>query len=407
MPAIRSIFLSAALGVAAFGALPAPATAQGLFAPIVTVGDRVVTNYELQQRILLLELFRSPGDINQMALTQLVDERVKQAALERAGLALTDDGLRDAMSDIAANANLELDAFLARLAQNGVEEQTFRDYVSVNIAWRDYIRLRYGDAVTITEADVDRALQATEPNSAGVELLLGEIILPAPPDRAAEAQRVAEQIAGITSFAAFEAAAREVSASRSREQSGRLPWAPLSNYPPALHPVFLGLEPGEVTAPIPITNGIVLFQLRDVREVAAAPAAPAQLDYMIFLVPNGEGSLAEAAGIAARLDSCQDLYGVAAGLPEERLIVESRAPGEVPQDIALELAKLDADETSVSLTSGDGQWRYLLMLCDRFREGGAEADREVVRGNLRSQQLAGYADALLADLTAGTPITYE
>ncbi|MGZ9809651.1 peptidylprolyl isomerase [Pseudoroseicyclus sp. H15] len=405
MRTIQSILIAGALGLSALTA--APLAAQGLFSPVVSIGDRVVTNYEVQQRALMLEVFRTPGDLQELALQQLVEERVKQGALDRAGLALTEEGLVAAMTDFAANASLPLDQFIGVLAEVGVDEQSFRDYLAVNVAWRDYIRLRYSDAVTITEADIDRALEGLGPSNAGVEVLLNEIILPAPPDRAAEAQRVAEQIGQIRSISEFEAAAREVSASQSREQSGRLPWTPLSNYPPVLHPVLLGLEPGEVSPPLPITNGIVLFQLRDVREVAASRPAPAQIDYAIFTLPNTEGSLSEAAGIAARLDTCDDLYGVAYGLPEERLIRESATPGAIPQDIALELAKLDADETSVRLTSPDGSLRYLLMLCARLPEASVGADRETVRSNLRSEQLAGYADALLADLMAAANISYR
>ena len=41
-----------------FGLLPFHVAAQGQFSPAITVNDSVITNFELSQRIKLLELFQ-------------------------------------------------------------------------------------------------------------------------------------------------------------------------------------------------------------------------------------------------------------------------------------------------------------------------------------------------------------
>lgn len=398
--------LTIALGLA-FAAQPA--LAQGLFDPVIIVNEDVVTRWELEQRIQMLETFRTPGDLEALAREQLVEDRLKLAELDRAGLELTADGLTRAMTDFAGRADLELDQFLQLLAQNGVEEETFRDFVRVGATWRQYIQQRFGRQAEVSDADIDAALGAPTGANTEIEVLLNEIIIPAPPPEAARALAQAQAISRLTSTAAFEAQARQVSALPSRENGGRLDWLPISNYPGQLRSLILNLAPGEVTAPIQIPNGVALFQMRDVREVATTPVPPDALDYAVFYIPGGltSAGVTEAARVAAMVDTCDDLYGVAFGLPEEQLEREERPLSEIPQDIAMELAKLDPNEHSAVLTRNDGNTLMFLMLCARIADAEAEPDRDAIAGQIRAQRLNGYGAGLLADLRAQATIIGE
>jgi len=280
--------------------LGAPAAAQ--FGPAIVVNDSVVSEFEIDQRVTMLRIFRTPGNLEELAVEQLIEDRLKLEALANAGLAITEEGLRGAMSDFAGRANLDLEQFVALLNQNGVSEETFRDFVRVNVSWRDFIRSRFSDRVQVTEAEIDQALGQSG-GSAGIEVLLNEIIIPAPPPQAQSALATAQRIAQLTSTSAFEAEARRVSALPSRSRGGRLDWLPITNYPAGLRGLLLDLAPGEVTAPIEITNGVALFQMRGVREVAQARAEPAAIEYAVFYIAGGlsDRALREAAQIDARV----------------------------------------------------------------------------------------------------------
>ena len=398
---MRAFIAAAAL------ALMATQTAVAQFAPAIVVNDSVVSEFEIDQRVIMLRTFRTPGNLEELAREQLIEDRLKLEALASAGLAITDDGLRDAMTDFAGSANLELDQFITDLAQSGVSEETFRDFVRVNVSWRDFIRSRFGDRAQVTEAEIDQALGQSGASSS-IEVLLSEIIIPAPPPQAAAAIATAERIAQLTSQSAFEAEARRVSALPSRTRGGRLDWLPITNYPAGLRGILLDLSPSEVTAPIPITNGVALFQMRGVREVPRDAPEPAAIEYAAFYIAGGlsDRALREAAQIDARVDTCDDLYGVARGLPEERLERDVLPPADIPADVAMELAKLDAGETSYVLTRANGETLVFLMMCGRTPELGENQDRDAIRNQLRSQRLGTYADALLADLRAAATITY-
>ncbi|MFV1498165.1 peptidylprolyl isomerase [Phaeobacter sp. JH20_02] len=394
--------------VAAVIFAPAPAAlAQGLFAPAVTVNDAVVTNYELQQRARFLTLLRDPGDPLEKAREDLIEDRLKLDVLAQAGIEPTEEEIVAGMTELAGRANLSLQEFLNVLGQNGVAPETLRDFTRVGIAWREYVAARYLAQARPSEEEIDRAMGLA--GSGGVEVLLSELIMPINAQNAAQVEDIAQQVSRITTTGAFSQAARQYSATATRQSGGRLPWMPLTNLPPQLQQVVLALRPGEVTAPLPLDGAVALFQLRDLRETSGAAPSYAAIEYAAYYLPGGRTPEALAAGtkVVNAVDSCDDLYGVAKGQDPSVLDRETLAPGEIPQDIAIELAKLDPNETSLALTRNNGQTLMLLMLCGRTAEVNAEASRESVGNALTQQRLGAFADSLLEQLKADARISGE
>jgi len=404
----RTLILGAAVFAMPLLGTPQTALAQNLFAPAAQVNDAVVTNYELDQRITFLRLLRQPGDIEAEALNGLIDDRLRTQAANLAGINITETQVEAGMEEFASRAELSREQFIAAIAQEGVADTTFRDFVSSGIAWRELIGGRYAPRVQITEAEIDRAL-ALASGSGGVRVLLSEIIIPAPPEQIEQARAQALQISRSTTTAAgFAAQARNVSASQSRGRGGRIDWLPIGNLPPQIRGQILGLSPGDITAPIEIPNAIALFMLRAIEETDASEAEVISVEYARYFIPGGRtaATLAEATKIANRVDSCEDLYGVNLGQDAARLQRDTLAVDDVPQDIALELARMDDNEVSTALTvQGDnGPQLVFLMLCGRVNAIVEDTSRADVRSRLRQQRLASYADSLLAELRADATI---
>jgi len=374
------------------------ARSQNLFAPAIKVNDKVITQYDLNQRSLMLTMFRSPGDPAKEARSQLIEERLKLDAAQALDVLPANEEISRGIEDFAARANMTADEFLAALKQGGIEEQTFRDFIVSGVAWRSLVRARFGAKVEVGDSDIDQALNATSTDS--IRVLLSEIILPAPPAEAAAAQARANELSQITTESAFAAAARKYSATATSARGGRLEWMPLSNLPATLHPVLLGLGRGQVSDPIPIDGAIALFQLRGIDEGKVATPRFSAIDYAAYFIAGGRSpeALATARKLTQTVDTCDDLYGVAKGQPEEVLERSSKAPADLPTDFAVELAKLDKHEVSTALTRGDGQTLVFLMLCGRTPEQAEGVDRDQIGSSLQNRRLASYADGYLAQL---------
>ena len=386
----------------------AAAQAQGLFSPVVTVNDMVITEFEVQQRQAFLTTLNSPGSGREQVVDELINERLRAQTVENAGLELPEEAVQAGMEEFAGRANVSLEEFLSVLAANGVAEETFRDFVSVGVAWREFIGARFGARLEVSEADIDRALGSSS-GASSIRVLVSEIIIPAPPERLTEVEDLAAQIATTTSFDEFSNYAREYSATQTRDEGGRLPWQSLSNLPPVLRPLLLGLAPGEVTDPISIPNAVALFQLRGIEETGAPSQEYSAIEYAAYYIPGGRSpaALAQAEKVRSNVDVCNDLYGIAQDQPPEVLERLSQKPSEIPSDIAMELSKLDPGEVSTVLTRSDGQTLVFLMMCGRTAVANEEIDRAEAAAALRANRLNAFAQSYLEQVRADALIIYQ
>lgn len=393
----------AGLGVA-LGA--GSAQAQNLFAPVARVNDSVVTAYELEQRQRMLTALNAPGNAAELALEELIDDRLRVAAAQTAGIRVSEQEVLDGMEEFAQRSNLTREAFVEELEANGVAAQTFRDFVRAGLSWRILVQTRFAGRVTLGEDEIDRALGASGGSS--VRVLLSELIMPSPPQQADIVRARAERISQITSEADFSAEARQFSATATRDQGGRLPWQNLEELPPVLRPQVLALAPGEVTDPIPIPNAVALFQLRAIEETGFTPPTYSALEYTAYLIPGGRSDTtrAQARVLAKSVDRCDDLYAVAQGQPAERLDRQVLPPEQIPTDIALELSKLDPGEVSTALTRQNGEMLVFLMLCGRTATINDDVDRDQFALGLRNQRLNSLAESYLAQLRSDARIIF-
>ena len=415
---LRLITMLGLSGLMCWGAV---ASAQdNLFAPRVEVSGRVVTEYEVLQRAMFIKLLGGAGDPDAEAQKALVEEKLKRIEADRLKIKITADQIKAGMTEFAGRANLSADEFIAALAQGGVEPETFRDFVAAGILWREVVRSTFAGRVTVTDIEVDRAIEG-QTRTIGLRVLLSELVLPvrSEADRAAVTARAEEIRSGISSESAFAAAAGRNSAAPTAGRGGRLDWLALSNLPPALAKFALALEPGQVSNPVQLPNAVALFQLRDIAEDSAVPSVPSETEYAQLLIPDDASVVAD---IQANSDRCTDLYAFAKGKDAAILTVEKKPVGDIPQDIAIELAKLDPGEASTALTRGGS--RMFLMLCSRAPlpqapetpqtattaegEPAAAPDpaavREAVRSQLLNAKLNGLSEQLLEELRAAAVI---
>lgn len=404
---MRQIFL-AIVSVGMLGLTAPSAQAQSPFAPAIRVNDRAITFYELEQRQIMLEALNPASDAVTEARTQLIEDRLKLDAATSLGIQASEEAMAEGLKEFAGRANLNPEQFKAFLQSRGVAFQTFEDFMYSGLVWRDVVRARFAASSVVTDADVDKALQALATNSSA-QVLLSEIVIPMPQGQEQQALALAQELASAPNTKVFSEYARRYSAANSRNNGGRLKWTPVTQLPPPLQPVILALNPGDVTEPIPLQGAIALFQLREIAETAYRAPRTAALEYATYMIPGGRSAeaLSDARKIMADTDTCDDLYGHAKGQPDEVLNVFTQKPGEVPRDIGLELAKLDKGEFSINLTRNNGQTLMLVMLCARTPVLAQDASREELTNQLRNQRLEALAEGYLEQLRADARIIEE
>ena len=385
---IKTCFL---ISVLFFGVCSA--AAENLFSTAIKVNDASVTVYELKQRARFLKLLNVPGDADRLAKEQLIDDRLKFGAAKSLGLKVSDEEIKIGMEEFAARAKIDLKTFVQQIEAQGVSEATFRDFVKSGLLWRGVVQTRFGGQSQVPEAQLERSVNL-EGSGGGIRVLLSEIILQVVPGQEEKTQKLADELSQITSFKTFEDAARRYSVAPTSAAGGQIKWQSLEKLPAIIQPLIFGLAPGDVTDPLPIPNGLALFQLRAIEEIGYKPKKNAIIDYLTYRFPTSDTAMQ--AQLETEINLCDDLYALEQSNPSYALDRASSALNKIDAEIRAIVARLDSLEKHVQ---SFGDQSLFVMVCGRNALAqGSEADLEKIRFGLRNKRLAGYAEGYLENL---------
>lgn len=372
----------------------------------VQINDRVVTNYEIQQRKLLLKAFGSSGDLNKMALDQLIDDRLRLQAASELDISIDEEALATGIDEFAARGKITGKQLMQYIQSRGAAPESMQDFVRAGLLWREVVGARFGRKARISEEELDTTLNlATDKKQESV--LIAEIQLPLRESgNEATLELVKKLSKSIKTEAAFSAAARRYSRAPSRGRGGRLNWVPVAALPPALSGQLLALEPGEVTAPVTLSKTVGIFQLRALREdKSKEPPLPVSVSYTQVPIPTSKGRATELANtLISDVDTCADLRAKSERFGENAYSDNTMLTSELSPQIALAVANLDRHEASYVVTGPESV--SVIMVCDRLRDL-PEGTRENLRGALFNRRLTGFGDGYLQELRADAEIIYK
>lgn len=393
--------------VAALQMVAGPVLAQNMFAPVRKVGDRIITEYDVSQRITFLELLNAvEAEPRQDAITRLTEEAVQRAYARRLGVRVTREEIDQGMAEFAGRANLETDEFVAQLAQGGVDRESFVSFVEAGLLWRKVVGQEFGQRITVTNTDIQRARDVAAIRGTR-RVLISEIFLPTDPQFADPVAQIMQLIENARSIEEFAALAREYSLAGSRDQGGRLDWVAIEQLPGPIAGPIASAQPGQIIGPIELSGAIAYFQLRAEESTRNIPADRVKLTYKRLLLPGGRSpeTMATFAEIQARVQHCNGLDRYAAGLPETALTDHARLMQDIPASDSVELSRLDRFEISANTTEGGNL--VVLMLCARELEMEERPSASQIENGLFNSRLTARAQARLDELIADTEtVTY-
>lgn len=410
-PVRRAVAQPLAVAMLALGglALPAQAPAQSPFAAAVYVNDQAINNYEIDQYARFLDFLGAGGsDSRATARQRLIEDRLRLQEARRLGARLTPEQLADGMREFAARAELTPDEMIQRLAQVGVDRATFEDFIRAGVLWRELVNARHGGNVRITDAQIDRA-QAPESVRPVTEVLLSEIFLPADPEYSEAVQQLIPQILAITSIEDFSRAARQVSASPTAEQGGRIDrWIEVAGLPEPISGPASQAPVGAIIGPLDFPGAYAFFQVRARRDTRDVPAGQIELDYRRVGLPGGrsEANLERVAQLRASTDSCADLGRivgqVAPELPEGAVATLTQRQSALSPAIATELGRLNPGQIASNLV--ESSELVVLMLCARRIVADPPPTRTAIELSLYNRALEGVSEVYIQTLRSEAEI---
>jgi peptidyl-prolyl cis-trans isomerase SurA len=371
----------------------APSSAQSPFEAAAIVNDQIVTRYDIDQRRRLLVLNGAPAaEAESLAANQLVDDALRREAAQRLGISPTDGGVRDAVAEYAAQRNLSPDALNSALQRAGVDPATLEEALRIDIAWREAVRRRFGPRAEPSEAELDQELALAAAGQSR-SYRLAEIVLPTAQRGEAETRRQAEQIvAELRAGGDFAGAARRNSASPSAAQGGDIGWLGESGLPSAIADAVAGLNPGQVSDPIPVPNAIVILSVLDRRTEAGGVSAVVEL---MLMQAGGPDAAARVGAVAAQRPTCETGSDLAQAARLEVQRSEPMEIGALQPRIREAVMGLEVGEVSEVLTAPASA--AIVIVCN-IATGESPQARDNLRNQVRSQRLTAFANAWIQEL---------
>ncbi len=299
------------------------------------VNDHLISEYDVTQRVALVLVtagIQQPTQemltqIRQQVLTSLQDETLQ---LQEAGLreiTIQNQEIEDAIRSVANDNGLSIEQITNTLAQAGVSMQTFRRQLAAQIAWNRLIEMRYAGVVTVSDEEIDAALQRLTVGADRPQFAVSEIFLSVdtPQDEARIQETTVQILEQLNQGAVFANVARQFSQSASAAGGGDIGWVLQGQLPDEIDIALSEMEPGRIAGPIRSEGGYYILLLRDRREPAGTeavaapiidPNAPVPVDRLLLpLPPNASDELRQQAmDFAARayssIGSCEDIPAI-------------------------------------------------------------------------------------------------
>ncbi|MGA8879247.1 MAG: peptidylprolyl isomerase [Azonexus sp.] len=268
---VLAFILASFFGVPA-GAAPAdPVEADRILA---VVGDEVITQYDLRQRLAtaLKQLQKQnttlpPQDVlERQLLERMIMDRVQMQFARETGLKVDDAQLDQAITKVAANNKMTPQQFKAALEKDGVNYAAFREEIRGELTM---VRLREREVdskIIISDGEIDMYLANQASTGSGEEYQLAHILLRAPESASPEAlqklrlrgEQALQRAREGTSFAEL---AASFSDAPDALQGGDLGWRPMDRLPQLYAETAARMRPGDVSDLLRSSAGFHILKL--------------------------------------------------------------------------------------------------------------------------------------------------
>jgi len=124
----------------------------------VEVNDQIITNYEISQRIIMLETFGAKSVSKKEVINSLINERLfTYSAIELEALP-NDSEIDKGLDDFAKRGNLNKKDLLAYLDSRNVSQETLIAYITAGLTQRKVIQKKFVNNIIISQSDVASAI---------------------------------------------------------------------------------------------------------------------------------------------------------------------------------------------------------------------------------------------------------
>lgn len=237
---------------------------------IVKVGNEIITNFELKNKILT-NIFLSGKEVNQanidslkkVVLNQLINLKLKKIELNKFEIQKDKNRINNYLNSISQN---NIEDFKIKFKKNNLSFDLFVEELDTEFRWQKLIYSIYSKKIVINEESVNEEVKEIFLNNNIVkEFELSEIVIDLNLNDTSN-KKIKDILNQIKSIG-FEEVALNYSSSSTSLKKGYLGWVNEKSLSKEIYQSIQGLKSGEITKPIRQQNSILFLKLLNTRNV--------------------------------------------------------------------------------------------------------------------------------------------
>ena len=239
----------------------------------MTIGNKPITQSDIVDEIKIILILNNESysddkrdQLHELAVRSTVKRTIKKIELERNNFfQLNEEDLEREITKLATNIFIDVDTLKNLCESNELDFSKIEDQVKTELYWNSLIFEMYKGNLKINQEEIEDQLKLSKNKNQINEYLISEIVISKVEDDKLdlEVQELKRKIENES----FEQVAREVSISESALKGGDLGWINENIISEKIKTVLTETPTGNLSSPIVLENGILIFKVRDKRKI--------------------------------------------------------------------------------------------------------------------------------------------
>lgn len=239
----------------------------------VTVGNKAITQLDIVQEIKIILILNNISyseekrdELQKLATKSVIKRTVRDIEISKFDfLEYSNTDLNNKLIQLANNIKMDVDILESVSLSNGIDIQVIKDQIKSELLWNSLIFYLYRNRLSVNQEEIDEQLKLSQNKKEFMEYLISEIVIE-PVENDKIESRVNE-VKNKISKDGFESVAMNTSISQTASSGGDLGWVNENEISQKLRSTISNTAVGNISDPILVSEGILLFKVRDKKKV--------------------------------------------------------------------------------------------------------------------------------------------
>jgi len=239
----------------------------------MSIGDKPITKSDIVNEIKIILILNNESytddkkeQLHEVAVKSVVKRNIKLIEIERYNFkSYNEEDFQKELLRLASNLYIDVETLKNICASNDLDFSIIEDQIKVELHWNTLIFELYKDSLQINPEQIEERLKLFQENKKIQEYLISEIVIDKVPE--SEIELKMDEIKNKIEIDGFESVAKNLSISESSIRGGDLGWVNEDIISEKIKSKLANTPVNEISSPIILSEGILIFKVRDKREV--------------------------------------------------------------------------------------------------------------------------------------------